>query len=90
VDGNQGRPLGNSAALTLRLLTGQPAEMAALQCVLEAAPDYFLRVTGTLPEGALAFWRRLGYRETGQLKPRSPEYVREVVVLEKPVASRGE
>jgi GNAT superfamily N-acetyltransferase len=41
-------------ALTLRLLTGQPAEMAALQCVLEAAPAYFQSVTGAPPRGALA------------------------------------
>lgn len=38
-----------SGALTLRLLTGQPAEMEALQRVLEAAPSYFLRVTGQPP-----------------------------------------
>jgi RimJ/RimL family protein N-acetyltransferase len=164
--------------LTLRLLTGQPAEMAALQCVLEAAPAYFQTVTGappgnaeaqstftalppdkgyddkfvwglysgpamigcadvirgypvrekaviglllladkwqrrgigrafatlvenriaTWPEiarfrigvvasnsGALAFWRKLGYRETGEIRT-NPEFVREVIVLEKPVA----
>jgi RimJ/RimL family protein N-acetyltransferase len=45
VDRNQ------SWALTLRLLTGQPAETAALQYVLEAAPAYYLTVTG-LPPGA--------------------------------------
>jgi RimJ/RimL family protein N-acetyltransferase len=165
-------------ALTLRLLTGEPPEMAALQCVLEAAPDYFLQVTGAPPgeaeaqstftalppgksyqdkfvwglyegeamigcadvirgypvrekaligllllaqpwqhrglgrafaalverviaawpevarlrtgvvasnEGALAFWRKLGYRETGEVKA-NPEFVSEVVVLEKPLA----
>jgi GNAT superfamily N-acetyltransferase len=38
----------------LRLLTGRPAEMAALQCVLEAAPAYFQTVTGAPPRGALA------------------------------------
>ena len=36
-------------------------------------------------EGALAFWRKLGYRETGEIKA-NPEFVREVVVLEKPLA----
>jgi ribosomal protein S18 acetylase RimI-like enzyme len=35
--------------------------------------------------GALAFWRKLGYRETGEVKT-NPEFVREVIVLEKPVA----
>ena len=167
-------------ALTLRLLKGEPPEMAALQCVLEAAPAYFETVTGDPPggaeaqstftalppgknyddkfvwglysgdamigcadvirgypvsekavigllllaqpwrrrglgrafavlveqaiaawpeitrlrivvvasnEGALAFWRKLEYRETGEIKPAEPEFVREVIVLEKPVAS---
>jgi RimJ/RimL family protein N-acetyltransferase len=167
-----------SDALTLRLLTGQPAEMAALQCVLEAAPAYFQTVTGVppggaeaqstftaLPEGktyddkfvwgfysgeamigcadvirgypvpekavigllllaedwqrrglgrafaalleeriagwaevsrlrigvvasnaaALAFWHKLGYRETGEVKA-NPEFLADVVVLEKPLA----
>ncbi len=41
-------------ALTLRALTGQPAEMAALQCVLEAAPAYFECITGGPPGGAEA------------------------------------
>ena len=165
-------------ALTLRLLTGQPAEMAALQCVLEAAPAYFQRVTGLPPgqaeaqstftalppgktyddkfvwglysaeamigcadvvrgypipaktvigllllaeewqrrglgrafailleqaisawpevstlrigvvktnPGALAFWRKLGYRETGEVKQGPPEFVSDVLVLEKPL-----
>lgn len=167
-------------ALTLRLLTGEPPEMAALQCVLEAASAYFETVTGGPPggaeaqstftalppgknyqdkfvwgfyegdamigcadvirgypvrekavigllllaqpwqrrglgrafavlveqaiaawpeirclrigvvasnEGALAFWRKLGYRGTGEIKPAGPDFVREVIVLEKPVAN---
>jgi ribosomal protein S18 acetylase RimI-like enzyme len=164
--------------LTLRLLTGQRAEMAALQRVLEAAPAYFRTVTGlppgnaeaqstftALPPGktygdkfvwglyageamigcadvirgypvrekavigllllaepwqhrgfgrafaalieqligawpeieclrlgvavsntaALAFWRKLGYRETGEVKPQRPGIVAEVHVFEKPL-----
>jgi RimJ/RimL family protein N-acetyltransferase len=178
VDGNQGGPLIGAEALTLRSLTGQPAEMAALQCVFEAAPGYFELVTGAPPgraeaqstftalppdktykdkfvwglyadeamigcadvirgypvrekavigllllaqawqhrglgrafaqlveqaiaawpeierlrigivasnQGALAFWRKLGYRETGEIKS-NPDFVREVIVLEKPLA----
>ncbi|HVP86589.1 MAG TPA: GNAT family N-acetyltransferase [Casimicrobiaceae bacterium] len=178
MDGDQGGPLIRAEALTLRLLTGRPAEMAGLQCVFEAAPDYFALVNGAPPgraeaqstftalppnktyedkfvwglyageamigcadvirgypvrekavigllllaqpwqrrglgrafaqlveqaigvwpeierlrigvvavnEGALAFWRKLGYRETGEIKA-NPEFVREVVVLEKPLA----
>ena len=52
MDGNKSWPL--TPPLTLRLLTGHPAEMAALQCVLEAAPAYFQTVTGAPPRGALA------------------------------------
>ena len=171
--------IATHGALTLRLLTGQPLEMAALQRVLEAAPAYFQSVTGgppgaseaqstftalppdksyddkfvwglycgedmigcvdvirgypvretsvigllllaeawqrrglgrafaTLAEqaiaawpeilrlrvgvvasnpGALAFWRKLGYRETGEVKPAGPDFRREVIVLEKPTA----
>jgi diamine N-acetyltransferase len=169
-------------ALTLRTLTGQPAEMAALQCVLEAAPAYFQSVTGRPPggaeaqstftalppgkdyddkfvwglysggamigcadvirgypvrqsavigllllaedwqrrglgrafaalveqkiapwpeverfrigvvasnPGALVFWRKLGYRETGEVKPPGSDFVADVIVLEKPVVRDG-
>jgi GNAT superfamily N-acetyltransferase len=56
VDRNQGGPLidASESALTLRILTGEPVEMAALQCVLEAAPAYFRMLTGAPPRGALA------------------------------------
>lgn len=39
------------APLLLRRLTGTPAEMAALQALLEAAPRYFETVRGMPPEG---------------------------------------
>ncbi|TMH27905.1 MAG: hypothetical protein E6H66_22775, partial [Betaproteobacteria bacterium] len=52
MDGDQGGPL--KAALTLRLLTGHPVQMAALQCVLEATPGYFQSVTGRPPGQAEA------------------------------------
>lgn len=35
--------------------------------------------------GALAFWRKLGYRETGEVKPSEPPFVADIVVLEKPL-----
>ncbi|HUH94762.1 MAG TPA: GNAT family N-acetyltransferase [Casimicrobiaceae bacterium] len=35
--------------------------------------------------GALAFWRKLGYRETGEVRPPHSGFVREVIVLEKPL-----
>jgi len=43
-----------SNALILRLLRGEPAEMAALQRLLEAATAYYQSVTGAPPCGALA------------------------------------
>lgn len=163
----------------LRLLRGEPAEMAALQAVLEAAPRYYEAVCGGPPgpaeaqstftalppgrtrddkrvfglyagkamvgvadvvrgwnapdkaiigllllaerwqrrgigrafealveqaigawpeiatvrvavaasnPGALAFWRRLGFRETGETRPAAPPYVGDIVILEKPLA----
>jgi len=56
MDRDQGRALSDLSTepLTLRPLTGAPAEMAWLQCVLEAAPDYFVTVTGMPPGGAEA------------------------------------
>jgi hypothetical protein len=43
VDRDQGRTLSgySTGALTLRRVAGDPAQMAALQSVLEAAPAYF-------------------------------------------------
>lgn len=166
------------ALLALRLLTGEPAEMAALQCVLEAAPRYFETITGMPPggaeaqstftalppgrtyddkhvyglyagdtmigcadvirgypvsekavigllllaepwqgqgfgrafeqlvvhtlagwpeittvrigivaanTGALEFWRKLGYRETGETRAAEPPFVADVIVLERPI-----
>ena len=35
--------------------------------------------------GAVVFWRKLGYRETGEVKPPSSGFVAEVIVFEKPV-----
>ena len=35
--------------------------------------------------GALVFWRKLGYRETGEVKPPSSGLVGKVIVLEKAV-----
>jgi GNAT superfamily N-acetyltransferase len=165
--------------LALRILTGEPAEMAALSCVLESAPRYFEAVIGlppgraeaqsmwsALPPGkayddkrvyglyagdamigcadvirgypvreravigllllaepwqrrgigraferlvvqsfadwteittariaviatntdALAFWRKLGYRETGERRAASPPFVADAIVLERPIA----
>lgn len=45
---------GADVSLTLRLLEGTPAEMAALQAVFEAAPRYFEAVCGAPPGPAEA------------------------------------
>jgi ribosomal protein S18 acetylase RimI-like enzyme len=34
---------------------------------------------------ALTFWRKLGYRETGEVKPPQPGIVADVHVFEKPL-----
>jgi GNAT superfamily N-acetyltransferase len=166
----------------LRRLAGEPAEMAALQRVLEAAPRYFERVTGAPPgpaeaqsmfsalppdktyedkrvwglyagdemigcadvirgypardkaviglllvaepwqrrgigtaferlvtgalaewpeiatsriaviasnRGALAFWRAIGYRETGETRPAAPPFVADAIVLERALEELG-
>lgn len=173
---------GEEGLLRLRALTGEPAELAALQAVFEAAPRYFetvcggppgpaeapstftalppgrsyddkrvyglyagdamigvadvvrgwnapdkaiigllllaeawqrrglgrafaalvLEAIGEWPEiatvriavvtsnpGALAFWRRLGFRETGEVRPAAPPFVADAVVLERPLARGG-
>src|SRR5512143_408317 len=173
---------GAGGLLRLRALHGEPAEMATLQAVLEAAPRYYEAVTGGPPgpaeaqstftalppgrsyddkrvyglyagdamigvadvvrgwnapdkaiigllllaeawqrrglgrafaalvleaigewpeiatvriavvtsnPGALAFWRRLGFRETGEVRPAAPPFVADVVVLERPLARGG-
>jgi hypothetical protein len=68
-------------ALTLRLLAGEPVEMAALPEIARLR----LGVVASNP-GALDFWRKLGYRETGEVKAAGPGFVREVIVLEKPIS----
>jgi uncharacterized protein len=39
--------------------------------------------------GALAFWRGLGFRETGEVRPAAPPFVADIIVLEKPLARSG-
>jgi GNAT superfamily N-acetyltransferase len=35
--------------------------------------------------GALAFWRKVGFTETGEIKPKYAAYVDDIVILEKPI-----
>jgi hypothetical protein len=77
--------------IELRVLSGTREETEALQRVLGGAPRYVDGI-GIVERdtGALAFWRKLGYVETGEVKRAGPAFVSEVIVLEKPVArSRG-
>ena len=82
---------GAEGLFRLRTFTGEPAEMAALQAVFEAAPRYFEAVCGGPPgpaeaQSTFAFWHRIGFRETGEVRPEAPPFVGEVVVLEMPLA----
>jgi RimJ/RimL family protein N-acetyltransferase len=36
---------------------------------------------------AFAFWRKMGFVETGEVKPQSPPYIADIVVLEKTLRS---
>ncbi len=73
----QGRGLGRAfAALVLEAL-GEWPEIATARVAVVASNS-----------GALAFWRRLGFRETGEVRPATPPFVAEVVVLERPLAPR--
>ena len=38
---------------------------------------------------AFPFWRKMGFVETGEVKPKSPPYVADVVVMEKLLVSEG-
>ena len=44
-----------------------------------------VRVAASNP-GALAFWRQLGFRETGEVRPAAPPFVADIIVLEQPLA----
>jgi len=39
--------------------------------------------------GALAFWRNVGFRETGEVRPPVPPFIADIIVLEKPLARGG-
>jgi RimJ/RimL family protein N-acetyltransferase len=70
----QRRGLGRAfAALLERRIASWP-EIERLRIGVAASND-----------GALAFWRKLGYCETGQVRPPRSGFVREVIVLEKPI-----
>jgi RimJ/RimL family protein N-acetyltransferase len=90
----RGYPVRESAVIGLLLLAedwqrrGLGRAFAALvEQAIAAWPEISRFRLGVVASnaGALAFWRALGYRETGEVKPAHSGFVREVIVLEKPV-----
>jgi len=73
-EGWQHRGLGRAFATLLERRIASWPEIERLRIGVVASND-----------GALVFWRKLGYRETGEIRPRQPGFVREVIVLEKPL-----
>jgi hypothetical protein len=91
--------------VTLREVTGDPEELAALQRIMESDEGFALRVTGHPPGPAdaqstlisvpgvvrtndqvLGFWRRLGFTETGEVRPwRYDKLESEAILMDKPV-----
>ncbi len=66
------------------------AFLTLIEDAIRAWPEITTLRIGVLASnpGALAFWRRSGYRETGEIKPATPPFVAETIVLEKPLARR--
>jgi diamine N-acetyltransferase len=91
----RGYPVDESAVIGL-LLLAEPWQRRGLGRAFAALVEqriavwpeiarYRLGVARSNPS-ALVFWRKLGYRETGEVKPPADGFVSEVIVLEKPVA----
>jgi RimJ/RimL family protein N-acetyltransferase len=70
----QGRGLGRAFAALVEQAIGAWPEITTLRLGVVAAN-----------RDAIAFWRRLGYRETGEVKPATPPLVADIVVFEKPL-----
>ena len=74
----QGRGFGRAfATLVLRAIAEWPEIATVRVAVVRSNP------------GALAFWRQLGFRETGEVRAATPPFVADVVVLERPLARDG-
>jgi GNAT superfamily N-acetyltransferase len=70
----QGRGLGRAFAARVEEAIAAWPEVGTIRLGVVAGHDRALR-----------FWRRCGYRETGEVKPATPPLVAAVVVLEKPL-----
>src|SRR5436309_2218116 len=71
----QRRGLGRAFALLLEKVIGDWPEIALLRIGVVDRNT-----------GALAFWRKLGYVETGEVKRAGAPFVGDAIVLEKPLA----
>ncbi|HEX4857487.1 MAG TPA: N-acetyltransferase [Usitatibacteraceae bacterium] len=60
-----------------------------IECVAKSWPGIdTLRVAVLVNNGpALAFWRRVGFVDTGEIKPRYANFVADIVILEKPLSA---
>ncbi len=75
----QRRGLGRAFAALLEGAIGAWPEITTLRVGVVASNP-----------GALAFWRSVGHRETGEVKPAAPPFVADTVVLEKPLVRHAE
>jgi len=91
----RGYPVSDRAVIGLLLLAEQwqrqgfgRAFALLVEQMIAAWPEITTLRIGVVEQnvGALAFWRKLGYGETGEVKSADQSYVGNVVVLEKPLA----
>ena len=71
----QRRGIGRAFAALVEQAIGAWPEIATVRIAVAASNP-----------GALAFWHRLGFRETGEVRPAAAPFNAEIVVLEKPLA----
>jgi len=92
----RGYPTPNKAVIGLFLLSERwqrrgfgRAFAALLEQAIDAWPEIKVLRVGVVEAniGAHAFWRKLGYVESGEVKRGAPEFVSDVIVLEKPLRS---
>ncbi|MCY7388549.1 MAG: hypothetical protein LH481_10875 [Burkholderiales bacterium] len=67
----------------MRHFTASPAHRRDVEKVFMAAADYHLLIDNNT--AAFAFWRRMGFTETGERRPVEAPYLGAKVVLEKSI-----
>ena len=70
----QGRGLGRAFAALIEQAIGDWPEIACLRLNVAVSNS-----------GAEAFWHKLGYRETGEVRPAPPGFIAAMRVMEKPL-----